>query len=582
MKNIFKMMPYVRDQYLRLTMIILASLAIAGLSAYQPLIFKNIVDTVVAKGSNLTWEDVQANMLLLVILSIASVIASYAFNIASNRSFQAIRSSLRKQVFERITSLSADYFDAHRPGAILQKANEAIGSFAQWINSLNYSLLGPIFTMIIVTVILMKTNLVIGLLGLGIIVYSSVEYSLTRARTRASNRIWRKHNEASVAIFSETIQNMSTISTLSSIHRFRTKLNKEEDATVDAAISVRDQWQASGFRMSLFNEAAFIGAIGIVIYELIQGRLTAGAFVAITAYFNSLRNNARSFAQFIPDTDRVERDVERLVELLELEPTFPDVEDAVPLKKLTSLEFRNVSFTYPDGKKGAVENISFRIDSTHSIALVGPSGVGKSTITKLMLRFYAPTEGEILINDQPAHAFTHESIRQHIGMVMQDVALFNTTVKENLRLVKANASMVDLEAAAEQAFADRFIEELPKQYNTIVGERGVKLSGGQKQRIAIARAILKNPDLIVLDEATSALDSESERLVQAGLKRLMKGRLSLTIAHRLSTVRHADEILVLKKGTIAERGTHEALMQKPRGLYRKLFELQSATGKVQL
>ncbi len=214
--------------------------------------------------------------------------------------------------------------------------------------------------------------------------------------------------------------------------------------------------------------------------------------------------------------------------------------------------------------------------------MVGPSGVGKSTIIKLLLRFYDPTEGQIFINNQPMQTFTIESVRAQIGVVMQDVALFNATVKENLKLANGKATRADLETAAKQAHAAEFIENLPKKYNTIVGERGVKLSGGQKQRIAIARAILKNPNLIILDEATSALDSESEKYVQDGLKRLMKDRLSLTIAHRLSTVRHADEILVLKKGTIAERGTHTELMAKPRGLYKKLFELQSATGKIKL
>jgi len=375
---------------------------------------------------------------------------------------------------------------------------------------------------------------------------------------------------------------MTTISTLSSVNRFRNLFSKEQDRVLEQAFMVRDAWQLSGFRVSIFNELSFILAIIIIIFELIQGRLSAGTFVAVTAYYNSLRNNARAFAQFIPDTDRVENDVERLVTLLEEKPTFPSSPNAIQLIKLESLEFRNVSFAYPDSKKGAIENISFRIDKNNSIALVGPSGVGKSTITKLMLRFYAPTAGEILINDQPADTYTHESVRQHIGMVMQDVALFNRTIKENLKLANDKATQADLETAVEQAHAAEFIENLPKKYNTIVGERGIKLSGGQKQRVAIARAILKDPDLIILDEATSALDSESEKLVQDGLKKLMKGRLSLTIAHRLSTVRHADEILVLQKGTIVERGTHNNLIKKPRGLYKKLFELQSSTGKTKL
>ncbi|QQS27046.1 ABC transporter ATP-binding protein [bacterium] len=582
MKNILKILPYIREQYGRLLTIMVASLIIAGITAIQPQIFKQIVDTVVAKGNSLSWADVKSDLILLTLLSAIVLATSYIFNIVSNRSFHTVRSGLHQKVFAKITSLSTDYFDTHRPGAIIHKNNQAIDSFASWINSLNYSLLGPIFTMIIVTIILMQTNLLIGLLGFGIIIYSSFEFHITRKRNRPANLAWRKHSEASSAIFSETIQNMTTISTLSSVNRFRNLFSKEQDRVLEQAFMVRDAWQLSGFRVSIFNELSFILAIIIIIFELIQGRLSAGTFVAVTAYYNSLRNNARAFAQFIPDTDRVENDVERLVTLLEEKPTFPSSPNAIQLIKLESLEFRNVSFAYPDSKKGAIENISFRIDKNNSIALVGPSGVGKSTITKLMLRFYAPTAGEILINDQPADTYTHESVRQHIGMVMQDVALFNRTIKENLKLANDKATQADLETAVEQAHAAEFIENLPKKYNTIVGERGIKLSGGQKQRVAIARAILKDPDLIILDEATSALDSESEKLVQDGLKKLMKGRLSLTIAHRLSTVRHADEILVLQKGTIVERGTHNNLIKKPRGLYKKLFELQSSTGKTKL
>jgi ABC-type multidrug transport system fused ATPase/permease subunit len=403
-----------------------------------------------------------------------------------------------------------------------------------------------------------------------------------KRKLKTDNRLWRKHNETSMSIITETIQNMTTIATLSGYANARNKLKDSQGKWRQAGIRVRTRWNTAGMKVTLFNELAFLLAVIIVLQQTIEGNFSVGEFVALTAYFGTIREAASNLAQFIPDTDRVERDVERLIEVLETTPTFPDAPGATPLKELKSLEFANVSFSYPDGKKGTIENISFRLDGRRSIALVGPSGVGKSTITKLMLRFYAPTSGEILINDQPANTFTHESVRQHIGMVMQDVALFNTTVKENLKLAQEKASRADLETAAEQAYADEFIENLPKKYSTIVGERGVKLSGGQKQRLAIARAILKDPNLIILDEATSALDSESERLVQSGLKRLMKDRLSLTIAHRLSTVRHADEILVLKKGTIAERGTHAELMQKSNGLYKKLFELQSATGKVKL
>ncbi len=582
MKNIFKLFPYIKGFYARIAGLAGFSLIIAAINAYRPQIYKQIVDTVTSQGSNLTWSDVSPYLLTLLAISLIWVVVNYSFNILSMRAQITARSALKIRVFDRLTSLSVEYFDTHRPGAVIQKVNDGINSFSDWVSSLNYSLLGPTFSIVLITGILFLSSIPLGLLSLAIVVYSSFEYRNTIRRTKADNKVWRKANETSTAIMVETIQNMSTIATLSTFDQLRLQLAKSQERWLKVGETVRSRWSASGARHTLFSEIAFLIAIVIVLYETIRGRFSAGEFVALTSYFGTVRSDASAFANFVPNTDQTERDVERLIEVLETEPSFPNAANAVALKQLESIEFREVSFMYPASNKGAVENISFQVNTNHSLALVGPSGVGKSTITKLMLRFYAPTSGEILINGQPADTFTHESVRQHIGMVMQDVALFNTTVKENLKLARKKASMADIIAAAEQAHADEFIDELPKQYNTLVGERGVKLSGGQKQRVAIARAILKNPDLIILDEATSALDSESERFVQDGLRTLMQGRLSLTIAHRLSTVRHADEIIVLKQGKVAERGTHTELIKKPRGLYRKLFELQSATGQIKL
>jgi ABC-type multidrug transport system fused ATPase/permease subunit len=266
---------------------------------------------------------------------------------------------------------------------------------------------------------------------------------------------------------------------------------------------------------------------------------------------------------------------ERAVELLHVKSTVTDAPDATPLQRLESVEFRNVSFVYPGKEKAILSGVSFRLEAGQTLALVGPSGVGKTTITKLLLRFYDPTEGEILINGRSARDFTQASIRDCLGMVMQDVALFNDTIEGNLRFAKPDATHAELASAAEAAHADVFISALPDGYKTLVGERGVKLSGGEKQRIAIARAILRDPQLAILDEATSALDSQSERYVQEGLQELLKGRTAIIIAHRLSTVRQADQIVVLQHGTVIEQGTHAELTDQKGGLYAHLFKLQT-------
>jgi ABC-type multidrug transport system fused ATPase/permease subunit len=222
-----------------------------------------------------------------------------------------------------------------------------------------------------------------------------------------------------------------------------------------------------------------------------------------------------------------------------------------------------------------LQNISFNLPAGETLALVGPSGTGKTTIIKLLMRFYDPTSGRILINNRDIREYTQQSLRAQLGVVLQDVALFNDSIEENIAFARPSASPEEVRGAAGASHADAFIQRLPEGYATVVGERGIKLSGGEKQRVAIARAILKDPQLIILDEATSALDSESESLVQEGLRRLMLGRTSVVIAHRLSTIVNADQILVLQGGRVVETGSHAKLVDKSNGLYAKLYGLQT-------
>jgi ABC-type multidrug transport system fused ATPase/permease subunit len=240
-----------------------------------------------------------------------------------------------------------------------------------------------------------------------------------------------------------------------------------------------------------------------------------------------------------------------------------------------SLAFNNVVFSYPSRKEIVVlKGLSFNAKAGEKVAIVGPSGAGKSTIASLILRFYNPQEGELLFDGINADEYALTDIRNQVAIVPQDVILFGGTIKENIAYGKIGASDEAIIAAAEKANAHNFIKDLPEAYNTLVGERGIKLSGGQRQRIAIARALLKDPAILILDEATSSLDSESERLVQEALEILMKDRTSIIIAHRLSTIREADKIVVLEKGVVIETGTHDELLKNEEGLYRYLSQLQ--------
>ena len=239
------------------------------------------------------------------------------------------------------------------------------------------------------------------------------------------------------------------------------------------------------------------------------------------------------------------------------------------------MTFKNVGFSYPSRKEIEVlKDVSFTAKFGQKIALVGPSGAGKSTISALLLRFYDLNSGEILIDDKNIYSYELEQLRGNMSIVPQDVILFGGSIKENIAYGKPDASFEEIKIAAQQANALEFINGFPEQFETLVGERGIKLSGGQRQRIAIARALLKNPSILILDEATSSLDSESEKLVQEALETLMKGRTSIIIAHRLATIRSADNILVLNNGVIAEQGTHKELVEVENGIYKNLSNLQ--------
>jgi ABC-type multidrug transport system fused ATPase/permease subunit len=241
------------------------------------------------------------------------------------------------------------------------------------------------------------------------------------------------------------------------------------------------------------------------------------------------------------------------------------------------ISFNNVAFEYPSRKENVVlREVSFKVEPGQQVALVGPSGAGKSTIVSLLLKFYEPVNGEILFDGRNSNSFPVTSLRAQMAIVPQDVFLFGGTIRENIAYGKPGSSVDEIIEAAKQANAWDFIQSFPDKLETIVGERGIQLSGGQRQRIAIARAVLKNPKILILDEATSSLDSESEKLVQEALDKLLKGRTSVVIAHRLSTIRNADKIIVLDNGTILEQGTHSELIANKNGLYKTLTELQFA------
>jgi ABC-type multidrug transport system fused ATPase/permease subunit len=309
----------------------------------------------------------------------------------------------------------------------------------------------------------------------------------------------------------------------------------------------------------------------------IDGEITVGELFTFILYSSYVGASSGGIAELYAQMQKAIGATERVFELLDEKPeNINSIQNnTIPTKLKGEVRFANVAFSYPSRKEIQVlKNVSFNVKFGQKIAIVGPSGAGKSTIASLLLRFYAIDGGEIIIDGKNIYDYDLENLRNNMSIVPQDVILFGGTIKENIAYGKPNATEEEITLAAKQANALNFIESFPEKMQTIVGERGIKLSGGQRQRIAIARALLKNPSILILDEATSSLDSESEKLVQEALEILMEGRTSIIIAHRLSTIRKADQILVLDNGVITEQGTHQELISLENGIYKNLSNLQ--------
>jgi ABC-type multidrug transport system fused ATPase/permease subunit len=569
-----------KEKKLYFIVFILAAIS-ASINAGLPFIFSNIINKLASIKPGSSFVPIGENLILLTIL-----LASNQLILFFNQKYSALSrikmiTGLRVKIFQHLLDLSVDYTERHRSGTVLQIVERGINDFFSWLMELSSWSADLIFETVLVLIILLIKLPAAGVLFLIIIPImikaSLVKVQVTKKYRKRANKTW-EHQSGYLA---ESIANLSTLKGMSSEKEsIKQYYNFQQKIFRNRVIQFKYERRYDFARDSL-GALSILLVVAYVAYMSYKGRLTPGDLFLITIYARNLIGSVGPISRFINATADYDITAGRLADLLETKPLIKDLRDSVELQYIETIEFKNVSFEYPDSKKGAIFNISFNIDAGKSVALVGPSGTGKSTITKLILRFYEPTSGSILINGKDISHYTQDSIRKNMAIVMQDVALFNTTVKENLQVANSKATAQEIHKSAEMANADEFIRTLTKGYNTLVGERGIKLSGGQKQRIAIARAILKNPNMIILDEATSALDSESEVKVQDALKKLLHHKMSLIIAHRLSTVRHVDEIIVLKNGRVYERGTHTNLLRK-NGLYAKLFNIQSKTGKVDL
>jgi ATP-binding cassette subfamily B protein len=384
-------------------------------------------------------------------------------------------------------------------------------------------------------------------------------------------------NEADNAVSTKLVDSLLNFETVKYFNNEEHEFNRlNESLTKYESASITNQYTLSylNIAQTVVIMAGIIIMLMMSAYDIKAGAISIGGFVVINAYMLQLYQPLNFFGTVYREIRQSLIDMENLFTLLKEKPNIKDSDQSIKLSEDASIEFRDVSFDY-DPKRTIIKNISFNVPNGKKVALVGPTGAGKSTISRLLFRFYDPKEGDIFINKQNIKDISQQSLRKLIGVVPQDTVLFNDTIFYNISYGDPTASNDQVYEAAKSADIHEFVTGLPDGYETLVGERGLKLSGGEKQRVAIARAILKNPAIYFFDEATSALDSSTEKEIQKNLQKISQNKTTLVIAHRLSTAADADEILVLQEGKIIERGNHENLLQI-KGKYAEMWDKQKS------
>lgn len=560
------MKPYLPRLGVAIVCIVFAATA----NLYVPWVLKDVIDEVLA----------QKNMLMLNTIAIGIVVVFllrgiffYGQTYLMSYIAQRVIIDIREDLYRHLQSLSLAYYEKRKTGTIMSYITNDVSALqVALVNSM--------------VEIVQESAILLGSLGTMFFLHwkLSLLTLITMPVIAQAMNVFGKKLKKTSFIMQEKIADITSVlqETISSVRVVKTFVREEYEIKrfkVQNESNFRAQMKNTQVMATLTPVVEFLAAIGVtcIIWyggvEVVNGRLSAGELVAFLVYAVNLANPVKRLSRLFGEVQKALAAADRVFEVLDTETEVKEKSTAIKLPTIDGkVSFKNVTFEYKPNE-AALNEISLEVKPGQMVAIVGPSGAGKSTIANLIPRFYDLKSGKIFIDDIDITDVTLDSLRQQIGIVPQETVLFNGSIYDNILYGDLNATKEQVIAATKAANAHEFIMAMPKGYDSQIGERGASLSGGQRQRIAIARAILKNPRILILDEATSALDTESEKIVQAALDKLMVGRTSFVIAHRLSTVLNADRIIVLEKGKIREQGTHKELLQLD-GLYSSLYKIQ--------
>ncbi len=561
--------------YKKYTKIMVMDLICASLTTIcemvLPLILRYITNQGLRDLSALTARTIISIGALYFGLRIIDGMASFYMAYTGHVMGAAIETDMREDAFGHLQKLSDNYFNNTKIGQIMSRITSDLFEVTEFAHHCPEEFFIAFLKTVISFIILSGINLPLTILIFLLIPVMAVSCTYFNIQVRKAFKHQRNHIGELNARIEDSLLGNRVVRAFANEKIEIEKFNRDNQEFLQIKRKTYKYMAAFQNTIRMFDGLMYVVVIVAGGIFMIKGLIEPGDLVAYTLYVSTLLATIRRIIEFAEQFQRGMTGIDRFMELMDANVDIFDEEGAKPLTKIDGeISFEDVSFEYPDDRNPVLSHINLRIRSGEKVALVGPSGGGKTTLCSLVPRFYDPTEGRILIDGQDIRDVTLKSLRSTVGVVQQDVYLFSGTVFENIEYGRPGASMEEVVSAARMAGAHEFITGLKDGYNTYVGERGVKLSGGQKQRISIARVFLKNPPVLILDEATSALDNESEQLVSQSLERLSKGRTTVTIAHRLTTIQNADRILVLSDNSIVEEGNHEELLLK-KGMYYQLY-----------